>query len=153
MNIFQANRGITPGLILYAISIAIPLFWIFSLDVNHKFSALFAQFLGIFALITMSYVQLLATRLPILEQLFGGLDRIYVIHKWLAIGALVALLLHENLDPAVVSGSRPTNGTILSAITGKIKKIASKSSYIILRNVAVTDGSHSLVIPASDMDG
>ena len=107
MKVFQANRSISPGLILYAISIAIPLFWLFSLDVNHKFSALFAQFLGIFALITMSYVQLLATRLPILEQLFGGLDRIYVIHKWLAISALVALLLHENLDPAVVSGSRP----------------------------------------------
>ena len=82
-------------------------FVFFSLDVNHKFSALFAQFLGVFALITMSYVQLLATRLPILEQLFGGLDRIYVIHKWLAIGALVALLLHENLDPSVVSGVRP----------------------------------------------
>ena len=107
MKIFQTNRGISPGLILYVISVAIPLFWIFSLDVNHKFSAIFSQYLGILALITMSYVQLLATRLSFLERLFGGLDRIYVIHKWLAISALVALLLHENIDAKVISGTRP----------------------------------------------
>ena len=107
MKLLQSNHGPIPGLILYAISILIPLFWIFSLENDHKFSALFSQYFGIFALITMSYVQLLATRLPVLERLFGGLDRIYIIHKWLAISALAALLLHENIDPAVISGTRP----------------------------------------------
>ena len=107
MKFSQSIPGPKPGLILYAVTVLIPLFWIFSLENDHKFSALFSQYFGIFALITMSYVQLLATRLPVLERLFGGLDRIYIIHKWLAISALAALLLHENIDPAVVSGTRP----------------------------------------------
>ena len=107
MKILLSNESPTPGLLIYAVSILIPLFWIFSLENDHKFMALLSQYFGVFALITMSYVQLLATRLPVLELIFGGLDRIYVIHKWLAISALAALLLHENIDPAIVSGTRP----------------------------------------------
>ncbi len=107
MKFTQTTFGPKPGLILYAVSVLIPLFWIFSLENDHKFSALFSQYLGIFALITMGYVQLLATRLPLLERLFGGLDRIYIVHKWLAITALATLLLHENIDAEVISGTRP----------------------------------------------
>jgi predicted ferric reductase len=34
----------------------------------------------------------------VLEVIFGGLDRIYVLHKWLGISALAFILLHDTID-------------------------------------------------------
>ena len=86
------------GLILIAIALAIPIgpFWM--LAGQHDPIAVFSQYLGSTALIAMGISQLLATRSPVLEAVFGGLDRIYVIHKWLGIGAVAAILLHDTID-------------------------------------------------------
>ena len=46
----------------------------------------------------MAISQLLATRLRVLEVIFGGLERIYVLHKWLGISALAFILLHGAID-------------------------------------------------------
>jgi len=40
-----------------------------------------SQYFGSAALIVMAISQLLATRFRVLEVIFGGLDRIYVLHK------------------------------------------------------------------------
>ena len=86
------------GLLLIAIALALPLWWFVPLAAEHDAAAVFSQYLGSSALIVMAFAQLLATRARILEPVFGGLDRIYVLHKWLAIGALGALLLHDTID-------------------------------------------------------
>ncbi|MGV6840256.1 MAG: ferredoxin reductase family protein, partial [Planktomarina sp.] len=40
----------------------------------------------------------MSTRLKGLEAVFGGLDRIYVLHKWAGIAAMIAVLLHDTID-------------------------------------------------------
>lgn len=86
------------GLLLIAAACFMPAMWFAELAGQHDQVALFSQFLGACALIAMGISQLLATRLSALEMIFGGLDRIYVLHKWLGISALVLVLLHDTID-------------------------------------------------------
>ena len=66
-------------------------------DVADK-GALFSQYLGIAALLLMAWGQILSTRFRGVERVFGGLDRVYVLHKWTGILAMTALLLHDTID-------------------------------------------------------
>ncbi|MEO1491308.1 MAG: ferric reductase-like transmembrane domain-containing protein [Pseudomonadota bacterium] len=60
--------------------------------------ALFSQYLGILALIAMAFAQLIATRWPGIEATFGPMDQSYRIHKWLGLGAMAAILLHDTIS-------------------------------------------------------
>ena len=86
------------GLILIAVALLIPTVWYAPLSATHDSSAVFSQYLGSAALIAMGIVQFLATRAKGIELIFGSMDRIYVLHKWLAVGALVAAALHDTID-------------------------------------------------------
>ena len=50
--------------------------------------------LGVAALALMGLAALLGSRLRILESLLGGLDRVYLAHKWLAVWALIFASVH-----------------------------------------------------------
>ena len=52
------------------------------------------QLTGILAILTMSAAMVLALRPKPLEALFDGLDKMYRLHRWLGISALVLSLLH-----------------------------------------------------------
>jgi len=54
----------------------------------------FVQFTGILAMGMMSLAMILATRPRWLEPWLNGLDKMYRLHKWLGIGALVLSILH-----------------------------------------------------------
>ena len=97
------------GLFLIAVSLLVPLVWTLEMAGVHPKAALFSQYLGVLALLSMSIAQILAARLPGAEFLFGGLDRIYVLHKWLAVFAMVCLGLHEIID-AEIDGLGPETG-------------------------------------------
>lgn len=71
------------------------------LSVTGPIDAVFSQLLGSSALIAMALSQIMATRARFVEPIFGPLDQAYVLHKWLGICALVALLLHENIDAEI----------------------------------------------------
>lgn len=86
------------GLGLTLVSCAVPVIWLVPVAAERDAVAVFSQYLGIVALITMALTQLIATRLRFVEPLFGGLDSAYVLHKWLGITALVCLLLHDTID-------------------------------------------------------
>ncbi|MFK8036082.1 MAG: ferric reductase-like transmembrane domain-containing protein [Hyphomicrobiales bacterium] len=86
------------GLLIVIAALAGPLVWFVPLTAKYDTSALFSQYLGSAALIAMGLSQLLATRFRWLETVFGGLDRIYIIHKWLGVGAIAAVLLHDTVD-------------------------------------------------------
>jgi predicted ferric reductase len=92
-------RPVGPVLILIALITPIP--WFIELSARYPDAAIFSQYLGAVALITMGFGQFLSTRLPGLESIFGGQDRIYVLHKWLAVGGLVALGLHDVVDAEI----------------------------------------------------
>jgi predicted ferric reductase len=46
----------------------------------------------------MVITEIIATRIAVIEPLFGLLDRSYILHKWLGIGAMTAILLHDTVD-------------------------------------------------------
>ena len=55
--------------------------------------------LGGFAFVSMSVSMILSTRLPFLEDAFGGLDRVYQVHKYSGILAVLAVVAHFLLQP------------------------------------------------------
>ena len=59
-----------------------------------SFRSVFVQFTGVLALGTMSIAMVLALRPRWLEGPLDGLDKMYRLHKWLGITALVVSLLH-----------------------------------------------------------
>ncbi len=89
------------GLALVAAALAVPLIFIVPMASQHPVAAVFSQYLGICALIVMAIAQIIATRLPGVEQIFGGMDRGYILHKWLGIGALVTMFLHESIGAEI----------------------------------------------------
>ncbi len=86
------------GLLLIVIALAIPAYWFAGLAGRHDNGALLSQYFGVAALISMSFVQVFATRVTGLENIFGSMDRIYVLHKWLAILAMLLMVLHDIID-------------------------------------------------------
>ena len=82
--------------------------WLPSIAQGRDGIALFSQYLGMSALIAMAISQTIATRIAPVEWIFGGLDRAYVLHKWLGIGALVAILLHDTIDAEMTGLGRET---------------------------------------------
>lgn len=86
------------GLILVVATVVFPALQLFALPNIADQVALFSQYLGLAALILMAWGQIMSTRLPGIEMLFGGLDRVYVLHKWAGIAAMAAVLLHDTID-------------------------------------------------------
>ncbi len=86
------------GLIIIIATTLFPAYQLFSLPNIPDKLALFSQYLGLAALILMAWGQIMSTRLRGIETVFGGLDRVYVLHKWAGIIAMVAVLLHDTID-------------------------------------------------------
>ncbi|MEP2533584.1 ferric reductase-like transmembrane domain-containing protein [Shimia sp.] len=86
------------GLILTAISLLFPFIWFGGVAQGRDVVAVASQYMGIAALIAMAIVQVIATRFAFVEWLFGGLDRSYIVHKWLGILAMGFILLHDTID-------------------------------------------------------
>ncbi len=93
------------GIAIILLLLAVPIYWFLPLAASHRPSAILSQYLGAAALIAMALAQLLATRFRWLETVFGGLDRIYVLHKWLGVGALAAVVMHDVIG-AEIKGLR-----------------------------------------------
>ncbi|MBC7164522.1 MAG: ferric reductase-like transmembrane domain-containing protein [Roseovarius sp.] len=89
---------------------------VFQTDNLFAFRALMMQFTGIIAMTCMSVAMILALRPRWPERWFGGLDKMYRLHKWLGITALVVAVLHwlwsQGVKWAVGYGwlARPTRG-------------------------------------------
>lgn len=120
------------GLALTAVALLVPLIWFIPMAAERDPTAVFSQYLGCFALIAMGITQLFATRFGWLETVFGGLDRIYVQHKWLGISALVAVVLHDLIDPEMRGLGRET------ALADLAESLGEFSYYGLLILVAIT---------------
>lgn len=64
---------------------------------------------GAGSIAAMSLTLILAARPLGIEPLFGGLDRIYRVHKWLGIAALALMIAHNTVEPEVEDFVRETN--------------------------------------------
>ncbi|MEO1537281.1 MAG: ferric reductase-like transmembrane domain-containing protein [Pseudomonadota bacterium] len=108
------------GLLVIAATALFPAYQLFTLpDVADKI-ALFSQYLGLAALILMTWGQVLSTRLRGIETVFGGMDRVYVLHKWVGIIAMVALLLHDTIDADMRGLGRETALNELAETLGEV---------------------------------
>ncbi|MBW4709768.1 ferredoxin reductase family protein [Roseobacter sp. YSTF-M11] len=108
------------GLFLIAATALFPAYQLFALpDIADKV-ALFSQYLGLAALILMAWGQILATRLRGIETVFGGLDRVYVLHKWAGIVAMAAVLMHDTIDAEMRGLGRETALNELAETLGEV---------------------------------
>lgn len=112
------------GLLIIFFALGVPLIWFIPMSAKFDSGALFSQYLGSAALIAMGLSQLLATRISLLETVFGGLDRIYVLHKWLGVGAIVAVLLHDTIDADIRGTGLETFLTDLAESLGEFSLYA-----------------------------
>lgn len=79
--------------------------------------AMMATFIGGSAMILMAWAIWLSTRPKWLEDWFGGLDKIYVAHKFIGVSILLLILVHFFAIPKLETAQRlPPVG--LAAITG-----------------------------------
>ncbi|XYK80771.1 MAG: ferredoxin reductase family protein [Labrenzia sp.] len=122
------------GLVLIVLAVLIPVYWFVPIASERDSVSLFSQYLGSAALILMGINQFVATRAPGLETVFGPLDRIYVLHKWLGVIALVAMGLHDIID-AEMNGVR---GGALSGIAEDIGEISLYGLMILILASVIT---------------
>lgn len=76
---------------------------------------------GAVSLIAMSQCLVLAARPRFLEPLFGGLDRMYLVHKWLGIAALTTMVVHDLIEPDFENRVRETS---LGEFAGSLGEVA-----------------------------
>ena len=86
------------GIILIILASALPLLWHVPMLAQHNAAGVMSQYFGVVAIILMGITQLIATRVRGIEAIFGSLDRAYILHKWLGIGALGFSFLHASID-------------------------------------------------------
>jgi hypothetical protein len=75
---------------------------------------------GAAAVVAMAQTLILAARPPLVEPLFGGLDRMYRVHKWLGISAMVLMILHQQIEPDFERTVRETGLGELGAEAGEL---------------------------------
>ncbi|WP_169054405.1 ferredoxin reductase family protein [Nitratireductor sp. XY-223] len=108
------------GIILVVAAFSLPLYWFQPLFLRYDPAAVFSHYLGAAAIIAMAISQLLSTRLPFVEPVFGGLDRVYVLHKWLGIGAVCAVLAHDAIGAEIRGLGAETPLTEISEDFGEV---------------------------------
>ncbi len=108
------------GLILIIASALIPAWLFVTLPDVALSGALFSQYLGVLALILMAWAQIMATRLPGVEAIMGPIDRVYVLHKWTGIIAMLAILLHDTIDAEMRGMGRDTVLSELAETLGEL---------------------------------
>ena len=96
------------GIVLIALAFAAPLIWYVPLMAKHDPIALFSQYIGSVSLIAMGISMMMATRMRWQQTIFGGLDQIYWLHKWLGIIAIVTVLIHDTVDAEIDGLGRET---------------------------------------------
>jgi predicted ferric reductase len=71
------------------------------------------------AFVGMGIAQFLATRPPFIERLFGGLDRIYQVHRKIGIAVLILILMHYFITPDFKGLSLTSGLNQLAAVLGE----------------------------------
>ncbi|HPY39336.1 MAG TPA: ferric reductase-like transmembrane domain-containing protein, partial [Thiolinea sp.] len=87
-------------LTLWILLLGLSLLWLFATPPLNSpityfaFRDVFIQYSGIIAIAAMSVSMILAVRPVFMESFFNGLDKMYRLHKWLGISALVLAVSH-----------------------------------------------------------
>jgi len=85
------------GIIVILLSMAITwIAWLF-VEPIREISAMtgYSQLLASFSLVSFAFINFISTRHEILDDIFNGLDKSYIYHKYLSITALLLVILHN----------------------------------------------------------
>lgn len=85
------------GIVIILLSMAITwIVWLFSEPIR-EISPMtgYSQLLASFSLVAFAFINFISTRNKILDNLFDGLDKSYIYHKYLSIYALILVILHN----------------------------------------------------------
>ena len=89
------------------------LYWYYVIAVAMPFAAQFSYFVGSCSAICMALGLLLSVRPRAVETSFGGLDRMYTLHKYLGVAALLLFSAHY----ATVPGGPEEEGATVGAVS------------------------------------
>lgn len=89
------------------------LYWYYVIAVAMPFAAQFSYFVGSCSVICMALGLLLSVRPRAVETSFGGLDRMYKLHKYLGVAALLLFSAHY----ATVPGGPEEEGATVGAVS------------------------------------
>ena len=64
----------------------------------------FGLYIGAVSIILMAWSFILAVRIRMIESLFGGLDRVYRVHRWVGTLSILAMVLHTGIEPDIQGG-------------------------------------------------
>lgn len=84
-------------LLIFLFGLFIPAILLFDAAGHVNLQSFIALLGGTGAFSLMALNLFLAARPAFAERLLGGLDKLYVVHKWVGISALVFMLVHENV--------------------------------------------------------
>ncbi|AWB35438.1 ferredoxin reductase family protein [Orrella marina] len=106
---------------------------------------------GVMAMVMMSVGMVLSLRTPWLENLTGGLDRNYRLHKWVGISGMVFALLHWfiKVEPKSLVQQGWVSAQIFETPSGIADFFADPNPFVALKSVAKTAGEWSIYILAA----
>lgn len=101
---------------IIGLTIGTILLWFLFRPPGQPTSRYLGEILGTTAIVLFSCSLVVATKAPFLEHLFGGLDRMYVWHRWSAIAGGVLLFPHYVLVSTVKNTIKSTLGNALGLL-------------------------------------
>src|SRR6266576_2085192 len=104
------------GGIIIGLTIATIVLWFLFRPAGQPTSRYLGEILGTTAIVLFSCSLVLATKAPCLERAFGGLDRMFLWHRWSAIAGVVLLFPHYVLVTSVQNTISNTLGNALGFI-------------------------------------
>ncbi|MEL6983657.1 MAG: ferric reductase-like transmembrane domain-containing protein, partial [Actinomycetota bacterium] len=91
-------------------------------------------FVGAASIVLMAWSFLLAIRIRVLEPLFGGLDRMYQVHRWAGSLAMLAMFLHVRIEPEIDGGILGASRSVADSAEG----LAGVGEYLLYGLVAIS---------------
>ena len=88
------------------------LYWYYVIAAAMPFAAQFSYFVGSCSVICMVLGLLLSVRPRAVETAFGGLDRMYKLHKYLGVAALLLFIAHYATVPGGPEEEEATTGAV-----------------------------------------
>lgn len=125
------KKGILVLLITTAITI---ISWFFApITGELPFVYHLALLIGALALVGFAWDFFISARIPVLDSLFNGLDKAYIIHKWLGIAAVVLAVVHTIMLGSADSAS----GTGAIDDSARISGMPSLFLFLVLFSIAL----------------
>ncbi len=104
------------GATIIGLTIVTIVLWFLFRPAGQPTSRYLGEILGTTAIVLFACSLLLATKAPFLERFFGGLDRMYVWHRWSAIAGVALLFPHYLLVTSVNNTIKSTLGNALGFV-------------------------------------